>query len=141
MHSNQVNLVKNTWKMVSGNPLQAGQLFYDRLFEISPELRPLFRSDMAEQSNNLMVMISYVIDRLDNLPDVMDEVKGLARRHVTYGVVDEHYGMVGAALLWTLEKGLAGNWTEEVKEAWVSCYTLLSSAMIAATKEVDEIQK
>ena len=78
-------------------------------------------------------MISYVIHRLDRLDTVIEDVKKLALRHVQYGVKENHYAMVGAALLWTLEKGLSDLWNQEIQEAWVACYTLLSSAMIEAS--------
>ena len=68
--------------------------------------------------------------------NLFDEVAKLAKGHVQYGVKAEHYSIVGEALLWTLEKGLAEHWTEEVKEAWVLCYTTLANAMIAAADEV-----
>jgi hemoglobin-like flavoprotein len=61
----------------------------------------------------------------------------LAQRHVKYGVEPKHYEPVGAALLWTLEKGLGTNWNEEVKEAWTLCYVTLSGAMIAACEEIE----
>ena len=80
-------------------------------------------------------MIGYVINKLDALDDILDEVSKLAQRHVQYGVKDEHYLVVGEALLWTLEKGLAGHWNEEMKESWTACYTILSNAMIQASQE------
>ena len=80
-------------------------------------------------------MIGYVINRLDKLDTILEDVQQLAKRHVKYGVREEHYELVGAALLWTLEQALANLWTNEVKQAWASCYNLLSSAMLQATVE------
>ena len=54
----------------------------------------------------------------------------LAQRHVSYGARAEHYPVVGAALLWTLEKGLGEAWTKEVADAWTAAYATLSSYMI-----------
>lgn len=111
-----------------------GGLFYNRLFEIAPELRPMFRAPIPEQSKKLLSMIGYVISKLDKLEDILDEVSKLAQRHVQYGVQAEHYNTVAAALLWTLEQGLGEHWTDDVKESWVLCYTTLANAMIAAAK-------
>ena len=83
-------------------------------------------------------MIGYVINRLDKLDSILEDVKQLARRHVKYGVREEHYEIVGAALLWTLERALVSLWSNEVKEAWTKCYNLLSSAMLQATAEAPE---
>lgn len=118
------------------DPVTVGGLFYNRLFEIAPPIRAMFRTTVTEQSKKLLTMIGYVINKLDKLEDIIDEVAKLAKGHVQYGVKAAHYSIVGEALLWTLEKGLAEHWTEEVKEAWVLCYTTLANAMIAAAEEV-----
>jgi hemoglobin-like flavoprotein len=49
-----------------------------------------------------------------------------------YGVTAAHYAPVGAALLWTLEKGLGPDFTPEVKMAWTETYTALAGVMTAA---------
>ena len=116
------------------DPVTVGGLFYNRLFEIAPQLKHMFRNPMPEQSKKLLAMINYVISKLNKLEDILDEVAKLARRHVSYGVKPDHYTIVGEALLWTLEKGLADNWNSEVKEAWTDCYQILSSAMINAAE-------
>jgi len=120
------------------DPVTVGGLFYNRLFEIAPELRGMFRSPVEEQSKKLLSMIGYVINKLDKLDDIIDEVSKLAQRHVQYGVKSEQYAIVAEALLWTLEKGLAEAWTPEVKESWVTCYTILANAMIAASGDMRE---
>lgn len=133
MTNKQIDLVKSSWTIVATiDPITVGGLFYERLFEIAPQLRHLFRNPMPEQSKKLLAMINYVISKLDKLEDIIDEVAKLARRHVSYGVKVEHYTVVGAALLWTLEKGLGESWNSEVAEAWTVCYDILSSAMINA---------
>ncbi len=112
-----------------------GGLFYNRLFEIDPEVRGMFRGPIPEQSKKLLTMIGYVINKLHKLDDIIDEVANLAKRHVQYGVTADHYNVVAVALLWTLEQGLGEHWTDEVKEAWVLCYTTLAGAMIASADE------
>jgi hemoglobin-like flavoprotein len=138
MTTQQMQLVKKSWTLVAGmDPVAVGSLFYNRLFEIAPQVKPLFQNSMPEQSKKLLAMISYVINKLDALDDIIAEVAKLAKRHVQYGVKEEHYKAVGEALLWTLEKGLGKFWYKELKEAWVACYTILSGAMIKAANSVD----
>ncbi len=135
MTQRQIELVKSTWSSVAAmDHVIVGGLFYGRLFEIAPQLRPMFHNPIPEQSKKLLAMINYVIAKLDKLEDIVDEVAKLGRKHIQYGVQAGHYAIVGGALLWTLEKGLGENWNEEVKDAWTECYNILSGAMIAATE-------
>jgi hemoglobin-like flavoprotein len=68
---------------------------------------------------------------LGNLEQVLPAASALAKRHVSYGTKAEHYPVVGAALLWTLEKGLGDDWTPEVADAWATAYGTLSGYMIS----------
>ena len=116
---------------------QAAALFYGRLFEMDPSLRPLFKTDLRVQGQKLMTMIAFCVKGLDALDDLVPAVQGLGRRHAGYGVTDAHYETVGGALLWTLDKGLGAEFTPEVKAAWTSVYTLLASTMKAAVPAVN----
>lgn len=113
----------------------AAALFYRRLFEIDPSLQQMFRGDMAEQRKKLMQMLTAAVKGLDRLDQLVPVVQDLGRRHATYGVADAHYGTVGAALLWTLEKGLGAAFTPDTKEAWASVYGLLASTMQQAARD------
>ncbi len=137
MKSNTINLVKNSWGLVAKIDMETvGSLFYNRLFEIAPNVKPMFsRTSMAEQSKKLLSMLGYIISKLDKLDDIIDEVAKLAKRHTQYGVKEAHYTAVGTALLWTLEKGLGEHWNTELKAAWTEVYTVLANAMITAQKE------
>ena len=77
----------------------------------------------------LMQMLAVAVKSLDRLHEILPAVRDMGRRHVGYGVRDEHYDTVAAALLWTLEKALGDGFTPEVKSAWVSVYTVLATAM------------
>ena len=137
MTSHQAQLVQETFGMVAALPVETvGSLFYNQLFTIAPEVRPLFsRTTTPEQSRKLLTMLAYVVARLDKPDSLVADLTQLAQRHVRYGVRDRHYDLVGEALLWTLEQGLGNAWTEETKNAWVACYTLLATIMIRATQE------
>ncbi|CAN5504431.1 globin family protein [soil metagenome] len=137
MNQNNITLVKSSWALVAQLEMEmVGCLFYNRLFEIMPEVKPMFsRTPLPEQSKKLLTMLSYVILKLDKLEDIMSEVNKLARRHATYGVKDEHYTAVGSALLWTLEQGLGKEWNDELELAWTEVYTVLAGAMMAGQRE------
>ena len=122
-------LVQESWSAVEPIADTAAELFYGRLFEIDPSLKPLFRGDMKEQGKKLMQMITVAVRSLDRLDTIVPAVEALGRRHVGYGVTDGHYDTVASALLWTLEKGLGEKFTAAVKDAWVETYTLLATVM------------
>jgi len=131
----QVELVQGTWEQVVPISDQAAVLFYGRLFELDPDLKPLFSTDMKEQGRKLMTMITAAVRGLSDLGKLVPVVEDLGRRHVGYGVKDSHYDTVGAALLWTLEKGLGAAFTAEVKEAWATVYTILATTMKKAAAQ------
>lgn len=141
MTTNNIELVKQTWSLVAKIEMETvGGLFYNRLFEEMPEVKHMFgRTPIPEQSRKLLTMLSYVISKLDKLDEIMEEVTKLAQRHTKYGVKDEHYAAVGAALLWTLEKGLGEHWNDSVRIAWTEVYTTLAGAMMAAQQEEAEM--
>jgi len=125
----QVELVQTTWEQVVPIADTAAGLFYGRLFEMDPALKPLFTSDIKEQGRKLMQMITVAVRGLGDLGALVPAVEALGARHTGYGVKPEHYETVGAALLWTLEKGLGAAFTTEVKEAWATVYGVLAATM------------
>jgi hemoglobin-like flavoprotein len=129
MTPENIALVKSSWQQVLPIQKAAAELFYGRLFELDPSLRPLFRGDMTEQGRKLLTMINTVIMSLDNLTPLLGAVEDLGRRHVGYGVTEAHYDTVGSALLWTLGKGLGEQFTPPVEAAWTEAYTTLASVM------------
>ena len=125
----QVRLVQESFKSVALIPEEAAALFYGRLFELDPQLRKLFKSDIKEQGRKLMTMIGMAVRGLDNIAALVPVVESLGRRHATYGVLPGHFDTVGAALLWTLKQGLGPAFTSEVESAWAETYTLLANTM------------
>jgi len=132
MTPEQVNLVQSSWEKVVPIAETAAELFYGRLFESDPALKPLFKGDMKEQGRKLMTMITTVVRGLKNLGALVPAVQDLGRRHAGYGVLDEHYTVVGETLIWTLDKGLGPEFTPDTRLAWVTAYTILADTMKAA---------
>ena len=131
MTPEKIALVQDSFAKVVPIADQAAILFYDRLFEIAPEVKPMFHGDMAEQRRKLMSVLGVVVTGLSRLETVLPAASALAKKHVTYGVKDEHYPVVGSALLWTLEKGLGEAWNPELADAVTTAYGTLSGYMIS----------
>ena len=105
MTPQQIDLVQSSFKKVVPIAGTAADLFYDRLFEIAPEVRSLFPQDLGEQKKKLMTMLGTAVANLHKLETILPAVKDLGSRHKGYGVTAAHYAPVGAALLWTLGEG------------------------------------
>ena len=129
MTNEEKDLVKESFKKVEPIADVAAALFYQRLFDLDPELRPLFKGDLKEQGKKLMKMIGMAVKGLDRIEELVPMVEGLGKRHQSYGVKDSHYQTVAESLLWTLEKGLGEDFTEKTRNAWIKLYQLLSTTM------------
>ncbi|MGM4916949.1 globin domain-containing protein [Tardiphaga sp. 813_E8_N1_3] len=131
MNASDVALVQDSFKKVAPISDVAAELFYGRLFEVAPQVKPMFRGDMKEQGRKLMATLGVVVTGLTRLETVLPAASALAKQHVAYGVKAEHYPIVCGALLWTLEKGLGDAWTPELAAAWTAAYGTLSGYMIS----------
>lgn len=132
MTPDDIDLVQSSFAKVVPISGTAAELFYGRLFEIAPEVKPLFKGDIKEQGKKLMMTLGVVVNGLKDLDSVLPTARELAARHVKYGVEPGHYSSVGAALLWTLDQGLGEDFTPETEAAWATAYSTLSGVMIAA---------
>ena len=137
MEAKTVTLVQESFEKVKPIAPQAAEIFYSKLFELDPALKPLFPTNkegaMLEQGNKLMTMLGAAVAGLSNIEALIPVLEGLGKRHVGYKVQPSHYDTVGAALLGTLEAGLGDDFTAEVKTAWADVYGIMAGVMIKAS--------
>jgi hemoglobin-like flavoprotein len=130
MSPEQQALVRESWRQFQPTLRWVGGHFYDRLFELDPQLRQLFAgTDLQALETKLMQMFDEIVRALDQPSELVGQVAALGRRHVQYGAKDADYESVGAALLWTLEQGLGEAFTPEVREAWSEAYLVVATVM------------
>lgn len=139
MTPEQISLVQDSFKQILPIKEQAADLFYTRLFEIDPEIRPLFKNDLAEQGRNLMSMLATAVNGLDKPATFLRTFQELGRRHVDFGARDDHFTTFAHALLWTLEQGLGDEFTDAVRDAWIEAYELMANIMKEAMADHEAI--
>jgi hemoglobin-like flavoprotein len=141
--------IVRSWRLVTPILGTAVELFYKRLFELRPDLRPLFPQDMEGQREKLAATLSFVVRSLDwplqewakdqdPETDLFLVVLALGRRHRNlYRVDDAHYAPVGEALMWALDQGLGQVFQGTTRAAWEKAYKMLSTAMKLGASMVD----
>ena len=125
----KIQLVQDSFDKIATDADRVSSIFYARLFQLRPELRAMFRNDLAVQRKKLMDTLAYVVQRLKNPSSLMPGLKQLAIHHVAYGTTPEHYDIVGEALLYALAEHFGPDWSPELAQAWGDTYWLLAKAM------------
>ena len=130
----QQHLIRSTFREVDRMSQVFALTFYQRLFELDPQLRSLFHNDIEEQSRKLMQFLRQLVESVDHPEDIVPALESLGRRHATYGVREEHYETVGAALLWTFGQVLGSGFTAEARAAWERLYVRVAEIMKRAVR-------
>jgi hemoglobin-like flavoprotein len=137
MNTMQKSLVQTSFEQVRPISDAAAAMFYGRLFELNPALRPLFKGPIEEQGRKLMEVLGLAVKGLERPEALLPVLAALGRRHADYGVNEHDYETVGEALLWTLEQGLGPAFTPEVREAWTALYRFVADTMRSACVQTD----
>lgn len=132
MNPEDITRVQHSWAQVEPIAPQAAALFYSNLFHHDPTLQALFKGNMEEQGRRLMQMIGVAVGKLGDLPTLVPVLQSLGLRHAGYGVQDQHYATVGAALLDTLAQGLGESFDAATREAWTRVYGVMAHTMTSA---------
>lgn len=137
----QLRLLQRSFSKIEPVAEQFGTIFYERLFAIAPEMRPLFRTDIKAQQSKFMKVIAEVVQlhlrAMISLPataQVSGEVMipgafWSGKLHAAYGVRMEDFDSMKQALIWALRQTLGNDLTPEVEEAWVAAYDIVARAM------------
>ena len=136
MHPTQAKLIRESFAQIEPRAAIAALMFYQRLFALDPSLRGLFQRDIEEQGVKLMQALRFAVSALDNPGELQPVLESLGRRHVYYGVKEQHYETVSAALMGALEYVLGPAFTPEVKEAWQAIYNHMADTMKRAAAKV-----
>jgi hemoglobin-like flavoprotein len=138
MTEEQKQRVRSTFGKAERIPEILGLAFYRRLFELDPTLRPLFRHDIQEQSRKLMATLKMAVDSMEQPKEILAAIQSLGRRHIQYGVKEQHYDTVGTALVWALEQTLGSKFDTAAREAWLELYGWLAKVMKEAASAAEK---
>jgi hemoglobin-like flavoprotein len=111
--------------------------FYRRLFELAPEVRPLFKRDIGLQAKKFSDMFAWVIANLERPDELGREMRALGARHSGYGVKTDQYAPLGSALIWMFQQTLGDRFTPEMEEAWLEVYAFLSLEAERGSREAE----
>jgi hemoglobin-like flavoprotein len=134
-----VELLESSFAQIEVNSVEAIKQFYTVLFTDYPEVQPLFaHTQMEKQHKQLFQSLVFTVNNLRN-PDVLSNaLRGLGTRHVQYGVLPQHYPMVGSSLLKAFEVSLGAAWTPDVQQAWTEAYEVVAQLMLEGTDYLPE---
>ncbi len=130
MNATQTHLVRKSFAAVERQADVAALVFYRRLFELDPTLRPLFKSDIQEQAKKLMEMLAVALNLLERPAELAGELEELGAKHVGYGTRPEHYAIVRQALVDMFVEVMGAGFTPEMRQAWGELYDFIEAAML-----------
>jgi NAD(P)H-flavin reductase/hemoglobin-like flavoprotein len=132
--------LQHSFSVVAGHGDEVPLYFYSHLFLTHPETRAMFPATMAAQRDRLVGALLRVVGNVHQVETVVPYLQQLGRDHRKYGVAAEHYPLVGASLLATLEHFLGEDWTRDLAADWTAAYGLVAQVMIdAAVKSEDSV--
>ena len=133
-----VDILESSFSALAPKGEELAKAFYERLFNNNPELKPLFVH--RDNSMKLFEALKCIVNRLRDQEALVNFLKTLGARHVSYNIKDEDYPKVGTALLETFEEFAGDLWTEEVKQAWTEAYELIATVMKQGAAELVSVE-
>jgi methyl-accepting chemotaxis protein len=114
------------------------EVFYARLFETAPAVRPLFAAtDLSRQKTMLLGTLVLLRKSLRDLDAIVPKLRDLGARHVAYGARPEHYPVVGSTLIGAMAEIAGEPWEPEYEQAWAAAFAVVAGAMIEGAEAVE----
>jgi hemoglobin-like flavoprotein len=127
--THQIDLVNKTMEMLEGMESTLAQDFYARLFTEHPSTRALFPDELAAQQAKLVAELAWLAGSLQQVDALVERAGALGRRHVSYGVVADHYAAMPPCLIASLGAVLGDQFTPEMAHAWRRALHLITETM------------
>lgn len=126
-----VELLESSFDLVAPRGDELMDIFYARLFEAAPAVKPLFAGgDIQRQKQMLLGTLVLLRKSLRNLEAIVPKLEALGARHVAYGAKTEHYMVVGEVLIASLAEIAGDAWSAEHELAWAAAFAVVADAML-----------
>ncbi len=123
-------ILRQSWARIARRREDVARRFYDELFAVAPALRPLFAHTTPEQQRvKFMDSLEALVRFIETPEQLAPYAAELGRRHAVYGALDEHYALVGSALVRALDLTDGLDTTPDERHAWQEAYTLVAAIM------------
>ncbi|TWT06833.1 NO-inducible flavohemoprotein [Planococcus sp. CPCC 101016] len=132
-------IIKSTVPVLEEHGVSITTHFYKNLFEAHPELLNIFNhanQAQGRQQTALAKAVYAAAVHIDDLGEILPAVVQIAHKHVSLGVLPEHYPIVGEYLLKAMKEVLGDAATDEIIEAWDEAYGVIADAFIGVEKNM-----
>ncbi|XP_033497789.1 x globin [Epinephelus lanceolatus] len=151
----QVQMIKESWKVIRDDIAKVGIIMFVRLFETHPECKDVFflfrdvedlerlRNSRELRAHGLRVMsfIEKSVARLDQLERLEALALELGKSHYHYNAPPKYFSYVGAEFICAVQPILKERWTAELEEAWKTMFQYLTSLMKQGYEEESNRQR
>jgi len=128
-------LLKQSFEIIKPQGEAFADSFYQRLFAYYPQTQILFaRTDMKRQKSSLMATLATIVASVERGDNLMPTVQKLGERHQRYGVMPEHYPLVGGVLLEVFKEYIGPSFSVAMQDAWSKAFEIISTHMIDAAQ-------
>ncbi|HWB01424.1 MAG TPA: NO-inducible flavohemoprotein [Verrucomicrobiales bacterium] len=134
-----IAIVKSTAPILEEHGELLTRHFYKRMFQHNPEVAPFFNQanqGAGLQQRALAAAICAYAANIDNLEVLGGAVELIAQKHASLQIKPEHYPIVGANLLASIQEVLGAGATEEVINAWAEAYQFLAAILIGREAQI-----
>ena len=133
-----IDTLETSFDLIAPRGDELVDIFYARLFEAAPAVRPLFaHTDLRKQKSMLLATLVLLRKSLRDLDAIEPKLRQLGARHVAYGAVPEHYPVVAEVMLASMAEVAGAAWTPEVAACWAAALELVAGAMLAGAREAE----
>jgi NAD(P)H-flavin reductase/hemoglobin-like flavoprotein len=130
-----VDALRASWAKVAQLGDHAAEIFYAILFTTAPQTQAMFPPSMAIQREKLLQALGDIVTRVDDPAALAEFSAQLGRDHRRFGVLAQHYPVVGQAFLETLRRGLGPSWTPALAADWAAAYNTAAQLMAVAAEQ------
>jgi nitric oxide dioxygenase len=136
-----IDALETSFDLVAPRGEELVDLFYTRLFEAAPAVRPLFaHTDPRRQKAMLLGALVMIRRALRDLESIIPSLHALGARHVGYGTLPEQYPVVGAVLIGAMAEIAGDEWRWGYDKAWAEAFDLIADAMLEGARSASERQ-
>ncbi|EGQ25142.1 nitric oxide dioxygenase [Sporosarcina newyorkensis 2681] len=128
-----IHIIKSTVPVLEQHGKTITTVFYRNMFEAHPELLDIFNhanQSQGRQQTALANTVYAAAQHIDDLGAILPAVVQIAHKHVSLGILPEHYPIVGEYLLGAIKEVLGDAATSEIIDAWAAAYGVIADAFI-----------